>query len=134
MIYDHINVDFSFVCLISHFSVSCKQGALFNVVCYEAGLLFLLVAQLIDRIWDWMLLQVVAFSSQLSVGICSLLFTSTIYHNRQNYCLYLSFLGFGSQLSSKQKHISQISLELDKYNLENQYMDISNRQHSSPLS
>lgn len=122
MIYDHINVDFRFVCLISHFSVSCKQGALFNVFCYEAHLLFLLVARLIDRIW--MLLQVVAFSSQLSVGICSLLFTSTIYHNRQNYCLHISFLGFGSQLSSKQKYISQISLELDKYNLENQYTDI----------
>lgn len=128
-----INVDFSFVCLISHFSISRKQGALFNVFCYEAGLLFLLVAWLTDRIWDWMLLHVVAFSSQLSISNCSLLFTSTIHHNRQNYCLHLSFLGFGSQLSSKQKHISQISLELEKYNLEHQYTDISNRQHSSPL-
>lgn len=39
-----------------------------------------------------------------------------------------------SQLLSKQKHVSQISLELEKYNLENQYTDISSRQHSSPLS
>lgn len=131
MIYVHINID---VCLISPFSISCKQGALFNAFFYEDGLLFLFLAWLIDRIWDWMLLHVVAFSSQLSIGNCSLLFTSTIYHNRQNYCLHVSFLGFGSQLSPKQKHISQISLELEKYNLENQYTDISNRQHSSPLS
>lgn len=128
MIHDHINVDFGFVCLISHFSISCV-GAQF-----DAGLLFLLVAWLIDKIWDWMLLDAVALSSQLSIGNCYLLFTSTIYHNRQNYCLHLSFLGFGSQLSSKQKHFSQFSFALEKHNLENQYMDISNRKHSSPLS
>lgn len=133
MIYNYINVDFGFVCLISHSAISCIHGALLKVFSYEAGLPFLLGAWLIDRIWDWMLIYVVAFSSQLSVGNCSLLFISTIYHNRQNYCLHLSFLGFGSQLSSKQKYVSQISLELKKYNLENQYTDISNSQRSSPL-
>lgn len=63
-----------------------------------------------------MLPHVVEFRSQFSTGNCSQLFTSTVHHKRQNYCLHLSLLCFGSQLLSKQNHISQISLELEKYN------------------
>lgn len=63
-----------------------------------------------------MLPHVVEFRSQFSTGNCSQLFTSTVQHNRQNYCLHLSLLCFGSQLLSKRNHISQISLELEKYN------------------
>lgn len=99
---------------------------------YEAGLLFLLVAWQIDRIRDKMLLQI-EFRSQFSTGNCSQLFTSTVHHDRQNYCLHFSLLCFGSQLFSKQKYIWQISLESEKYNLKksiHRYI----RQHSNLLS
>lgn len=101
--------------------MSCKQGALFNVFCCEADLLFLLGAWLTEYGTgrNYMLLHLTP-NFQL---IMALLFTSTVYYNRQNDCLHLSFLGFGSQLSSKHKYISQISLKLEKYNLENQYTD-----------
>lgn len=71
----------------------------------------------LTELCGWMLLHVVEFRSQFSTGNCSQLFTCTVYYNRQNYCLHPSLLCFGSQLLSKQKHISQISLELEKSNL-----------------
>lgn len=74
----------------------------------------------------------VAPNFQLVIVLCYLL--AQYITIDKNDCLHLSFLGFGSQLSSKQNHISQISLKLENYNLENQYTDISNRQHSHPLS